>query len=101
MTAPRLFPPHSRLQRPTAAWAELITAITDPTPCLDQPWWTSEDPDFQALAAAACLDCPVLALCRDYGLEHHKELGVYGGLTEKDRRAARRAARKQLRKEAS
>lgn len=34
-----------------------------------------------------CLDCPVQASCREYGKD--EEFGIWGGLTEGDRRAER------------
>lgn len=90
---------HLRMPIDQAAdWSDLIVAAED-TPCQSAPsWWTSEDADYQRLAAAACRGCPLMQDCRDYGLTYRKERGVYGGLTEKDRRAAYRAARKQQRK---
>lgn len=43
--------------------------------------WTSDDADEQHLAALACEGCPALTLCRDYGLTHRREVGVYGAMT--------------------
>lgn len=98
MTDARLIPSHIAMPPGRAAdWRALVLAATD-TPCQSAPsWWTSDEPEFQDLAAAACLDCPVLALCQDYGLAHPDERGVYGGLTED----ARRPRRNRQRKEAS
>jgi WhiB family redox-sensing transcriptional regulator len=44
-------------------------------------------------AKRVCAQCPVLEPCRDYALENREEFGVWGGLSEADRRnliAARR-----------
>lgn len=50
--------------------------------------WSSDDAGDQATAAKACPPCPAIDQCRAYGLAHRKEVGVYGGLTEKERRAS-------------
>lgn len=43
----------------------------------------------QRLEAArdACLDCPLMLPCRDWGRTHH-EIGIWGGETEEERTAA-------------
>ena len=57
-------------------------------PCVWQPLagWTSEDPGEQRTTAALCGPCDALPVCREYALTHPKESGVYGGLTEAERR---------------
>jgi WhiB family redox-sensing transcriptional regulator len=40
----------------------------------------------QTQAQAICQDCPVLALCRDYALATDEPYGIWGGMTELDRR---------------
>lgn len=44
-----------------------------------------------AAAKAVCVVCPVLAECRSYALEHGERYGVWGGLSERERAALRRA----------
>lgn len=82
------------------AWVNLVSLVDDyaerqPIPCRigDPPIdaWTSTTATDQAIAAAACRRCPALIQCRRYGLENPREVGVYGGLTEKERRATARA----------
>lgn len=51
--------------------------------------WTSSDAADQEEAAAQCRTCPALDQCRAYGLKHRKEQGVYGGLTEQQRKEAK------------
>lgn len=78
-------------------WHSLAQLIQDVSarqavPCvsgsiLDSAAWTSDDPTMQALAADACLDCPLFAQCRRYGDAHPKEAGVLGGTTWKERNA--------------
>lgn len=41
----------------------------------------------QRQAAAICDDCPVLLTCRADALDNKVEFGVWGGLTERQRRA--------------
>ena len=48
--------------------------------------WISDQVDEQRVAAAACSPCPVKAKCRVFGLTWGNELGVYGGLTQPERR---------------
>jgi WhiB family transcriptional regulator, redox-sensing transcriptional regulator len=41
-------------------------------------------------AKAVCADCPVRAACLDWALETNQNAGVWGGLSEDERRAWRR-----------
>ena len=43
-------------------------------------------------AKAVCHRCPVMEQCRRLALETGQDTGVWGGLTEEERRAARRRA---------
>jgi WhiB family redox-sensing transcriptional regulator len=43
-------------------------------------------------AKAICRRCPVSAECLAYALEHHEVFGVWGGVTERERRKLRRKA---------
>lgn len=68
-----------------------LTDAGHPPPCWRVPVaertpWTSDVPAEQALAARTCRGCPALAACAEYGREHPREVGVYGGRTEWDRR---------------
>ena len=54
----------------------------------------SSDPDelfvggaAQKKATAICRHCPVVAECLADALDHHMEWGIWGGLTERQRRA--------------
>lgn len=51
--------------------------------------WTSDDPAEQAATAGLCEPCPAIDGCRLYGTAYPKEAGIYGGLTEHDRRPSR------------
>jgi WhiB family redox-sensing transcriptional regulator len=65
--------------------------------CQDTPieWWFGTDSvdhrpfryKFQtAMAKSVCGSCPVMIECRSWALEYRIEHGIYGGLTESERR---------------
>jgi len=77
--------------------SELIeaTARRQTVPCfngedLPREWWTSESKAERVKAAKECGTCPALTQCRQYGVQHPKESGVYGGLIESQREQAAR-----------
>lgn len=39
------------------------------------------------IAKRICLDCPILQECRDWALTRGEQFGVWGGLSDNDRRA--------------
>ena len=45
----------------------------------------------EARAKTVCRGCPVLAKCRDHALAVHEPYGVWGGLTEEERKQQLRA----------
>lgn len=45
----------------------------------------------QKTAAKFCRGCPVITECAADALDHHMEYGVWGGMTERQRRALLRA----------
>lgn len=51
--------------------------------------WHGEDMQ-QRLAAVACLDCPLMLACDAYAVAAGERWGVWGGKTEKERRAKER-----------
>jgi len=88
-----------RAPRPAPGPASFLTAS-----------WTSEaacaaaDPglffpeDFRSPATEAkaiCAGCPVRPECLQYSLDAGEEFGVWGGLTEKERRSLLRARKRQ------
>lgn len=48
------------------------------------------------IAKRLCRTCPLLAVCRDYALTHPREtrFGIWGGLSEYERRELRRRRRR-------
>ena len=54
-------------------------------------WWFPDPDDAKVAemverAKSVCAGCPVLAPCRRWALAHPAERGVWGGLTEGERR---------------
>jgi WhiB family redox-sensing transcriptional regulator len=45
------------------------------------------------MAKLICRDCPVRAICLDWALANGQEAGIWGGLTEDQRRRLHRHAR--------
>lgn len=62
-------------------------------PMPERSVWTSEDPAEHVVAARLCRTCPAVTACAAYGLDHPKEAGVIGGLTEPERRCATKEKR--------
>lgn len=52
-----------------------------------------DNPRKIARAKAICAECPVRPECLDHAMGNHEE-GIWAGLTEKERRNARRRARR-------
>jgi WhiB family redox-sensing transcriptional regulator len=67
--------------RHDAACRDLDTAIFFPD---------SEDASESAAAKAVCSGCPVRAACLEFALSTRQDDGVWGGLTEVERRRLRR-----------
>ena len=81
-----------------AEWARLragIAALPVAVPCTgpERPFWHSPDSAEQAVAARACLECPLLDRCYDYATAAGERWGVWGGTTDKERRAGRETRR--------
>lgn len=48
-----------------------------------------------ATARATCAACPVRTECLEYAIEHREKFGIWGGLSERERRRIRRDRRRQ------
>lgn len=59
-------------------------------PDVDPDLWHSDKPAHERHAKTICASCPLLAPCQDHGLTAREAHGVWGGLTEADRRRIRR-----------
>lgn len=53
---------------------------------IDGDLWFPEKGGSVAQPKAICRRCPVRAECLEYALEHEERFGVWGGLTERQRR---------------
>ncbi len=73
-------------------WASRAACRGTPNPGLFFPAATGITAAGQAREAkAVCADCPVLTACLAYALATRQEYGVWGGTTERERRAMARA----------
>lgn len=63
-----------------------LCAQTDPEE------WFPEQGGSTAKAKAICRRCPARLPCLEWALEHGEASGVWGGLSEQERRRMRRAA---------
>lgn len=72
----------------TETWTErAICSQCDPELWFPNPGSTSRD------AKRVCISCPVRAQCLEYALRTDQRFGVWGGMSERDRRRLRRHIR--------
>jgi len=72
--------------------------------CYEKPttWWfpsvpgRGHRPKSDAIALQICSRCPFLIRCRDYAMENRIRYGIWGGLTEYQRRMLRDTGRMTL-----
>lgn len=69
---------------PWTWWADALCAQTDPEAFYPPKGGTA------APAKAVCRECPVRAECLEFALTHDERFGVWGGLSERERRALKR-----------
>lgn len=72
-------------------YADALCAQVDPAP------FYPEDGGSIRPAKQVCAMCPVRDQCRAYALENDEQWGVWGGMSESDRRKLRRAEKRALR----
>jgi WhiB family redox-sensing transcriptional regulator len=83
---------------PAAAEALAALAVGVPLPWQDRALCAQADPEAwfpekggsTREAKRVCQACPVRAECREYALETDQRFGIWGGLSEQERRRARR-----------
>ncbi|MEU5286321.1 WhiB family transcriptional regulator [Streptomyces sp. CA-278952] len=73
----------------------LHAACRDEDPDLFFPIGSTGPAVVQAKEAkAVCRSCPVQAACLEWALENKQESGIWGGLSEDERRALKRRSRR-------
>ncbi len=69
------------------AWqAEALCAQTDPEAFFPEKGGSTRE------AKRVCQNCTVRAECLEYALAHDERFGIWGGLSERERRKLKRAA---------
>jgi WhiB family redox-sensing transcriptional regulator len=68
-------------------WVDARCAQTDPELFFDLR--------TEKAAVEICVDCPLMQMCADYALKNEIEHGVWGGLTERNRKTIRKNIAKQ------
>jgi len=69
------------------AWQErALCAETDPEAFFPEKGGSTRE------AKKVCLSCDVRVECLEYALTHDERFGIWGGLSERERRRLRRAA---------
>lgn len=53
---------------------------------VNKEWFHSTDPRHVKFAKAVCQGCPVIEECLEYALSAPDQWGVWGGLSERERR---------------
>lgn len=63
--------------------------------CDTNLWYGERGGDYTVSrqSKAVCFACPVRQQCLDYAIDNNEEYGIWGGLSETERRAFKRATR--------
>ena len=88
---------------PAAAEALAALAVDEPLAWQDSALCAETDPEIffpekggsTREAKKVCMACPVRTECLEYALEHDERFGIFGGLSERERRRITRAARRE------
>lgn len=75
------------IPRPPAWMADGLCAETDPEAFYPEKGGSTRE------GKAVCAGCPVRAECLEYALENRERHGIWGGLSERERRKLERAGR--------
>ena len=85
--APESWPPDGILSGPDWPWQEwALCAQTDPEAFFPEKGGNTRE------AKRICSGCEVRAECRQHALANDERFGVWGGLSDRERRRLRRAA---------
>jgi WhiB family redox-sensing transcriptional regulator len=63
---------------------------------VDPDLWFPNKGGSVTAAKLVCRDCPVRSGCLEYALTHDERFGIWGGLSEKERKKLRKARRLKL-----
>lgn len=74
------------LEGPLAWQQKALCAQTDPEAFFPEKGGSTRE------AKAVCMSCEVQAQCLSYALSNDERFGIWGGLSERERRRLRRAA---------
>lgn len=78
-------------------WSHLAACLTEDPELFFPVGTTGAAFDQLQKAKAVCRRCPVQQQCLQWALEHNQDAGVWGGLSEDERRNIRRLHRPQSR----
>jgi WhiB family transcriptional regulator, redox-sensing transcriptional regulator len=82
-------------------WHDEAACLTAPDPEIFFPAGTTGDAVGQIVSAkSVCSRCPVRGQCLEFALTSRQDFGVWGGLTEEERRSLRRSRQRAARREA-
>ncbi len=73
--------------KPEPAWSQGACAGVDP-----ELFFPGQGEDASA-AKAVCQTCPIRTECLDYALDNAEKHGIWGGMSERERRRIRRQRR--------
>lgn len=87
--------------RVTSMWVSIFDNLPPQPEWMDDALCAQADPDSffperggsPRDAKKVCLSCPVIAECRAYALGRDERFGVWGGLSERERRRLKRELR--------
>ncbi len=86
-TVSEIFPLHDTMVAEELIWQErALCAQTDPEAFFPEKGGSTRE------AKKVCLGCEVKAECLDYALGHDERFGIWGGMSERERRRVRRHA---------
>ncbi|MFI6510164.1 WhiB family transcriptional regulator [Streptosporangium sp. NPDC050855] len=78
---PRIWPPRQYDDEPNLNWQDFaLCAETDPEAFFPETGGSTEEPK------RVCRACEVRTQCLEYALEHGERFGIWGGLSERERR---------------
>ena len=80
---------HARARQRPPWQDQALCAETDPDAFFPEKGGSTSD------AKKVCQNCPVRAECLEYALEHDERFGIWGGLSEPERRKIRRQRRRE------